>query len=100
MSEPKDYKNEVNEDVNEDKNEDNCEELSFEKALENLEKIVKSLESGKLTLDESVEYFQNGIKLTKLCSEKLEKAEQKINVLTQDEDGEISLRPFDIEEDN
>ena len=93
MSEAKDYENEANG--------DNCEEeLSFEKALENLEKIVKSLESGKLTLDESVEYFQKGIKLTKLCSEKLEKAEQKINVLTQDEDGEISLRPFDIEEDN
>ncbi len=75
------------------------EDVSFEKALQELEKVVSSLESGRLTLDESVKKFQKGIELTKVCSEKLDRAEEKINILIQDEDGELKTSPFEPEED-
>ncbi len=57
------------------------EELNFEQAMEELEKIATELENGKLTLDESVEKFEKGMKLSKKCSEYLDNAEKKITVL-------------------
>ena len=79
---------------------EDSEEMSFEKALQELEKVVDSLESGKLSLDESVSYFQKGISLTRLCSKKLDEAERKINILIQNEEGEITQEPYELEEDN
>jgi exodeoxyribonuclease VII small subunit len=52
--------------------------LSFEQALSRLEEIVKKLESGNVTLDESIEIYQEGIALSKFCSGKLEEAEGKV----------------------
>ena len=55
---------------------------SFEQSIEELEKIVNTLEEGKCSLDEAVELFESGVKLSKECNELLDKAEQKIKVLT------------------
>ncbi len=57
---------------------------SFEEAMKKLEDIAQELESGKLNLDESVNKFEEGIKLSKQCSDILEKAEKKITILIND----------------
>ena len=59
-------------------------ELNFEEAMEKLEKISTELEDGKWTLDESVEKFEEGMKLSKACNDILEKAEKKITMLVRD----------------
>ena len=76
-------------------------DLDFEEALNELEKVVQSLEEGELTLEQSLEKFQKGIELTKICNEKLSKAEKTIEKLTQNsETGEIIFEPVKFEEDN
>lgn len=57
---------------------------NFEDAMKELEKIAQELESGKLNLDESVKKFEDGIKLSKKCSDILDKAEKKITILIND----------------
>ena len=52
-------------------------EVKFEKAMEELEKITTELEKGNLSLDESVEKFEEGMKLSKQCNDMIEKAEKK-----------------------
>lgn len=71
---------------------------SFEEQMEELEKIVSELESGKLNLDESVSKFEDGIKLSKDCSKILEEAERKITILV-NEDGKIEEENFEASED-
>ncbi|MGA1840509.1 MAG: exodeoxyribonuclease VII small subunit [bacterium] len=71
--------------------------VSFEKALKQLEEIVNKLESGDLGLEDSLELFEEGIKLSRFCSKKLELAEKKIEMLTKDEKGENQIIPADIE---
>lgn len=56
--------------------------ISFEKALIGLEDIVKKLESGNLPLDESLELYEEAIALVKTCNERLEKAEERVRILT------------------
>lgn len=60
----------------------------FEKNLEQLEKVVQSLEEGSATLDQSLKAFEKGIKLSKACHEELNQAEKKIEILLK-ENGEI-----------
>lgn len=72
-------------------------EKSFEEDLNELEKIAHNLESGNLNLDEAIKEFEKGIKLSKKCTEKLEKAEKKINMLVE-EDGSIREENFLSEE--
>lgn len=62
----------------------NEENIDFEKSMQELEKIVSKLESGKLNLDESVNEFEKGMKLAKECSKILECAEKRITILLQD----------------
>ncbi|MCK8826622.1 exodeoxyribonuclease VII small subunit [Natroniella acetigena] len=69
-------------------------ELSFEEALEQIENIVKELERGELPLAESLDKFETGIKLTKFCSQKLEEAEGKVEVI-KEEAGEIKTETYD-----
>ena len=73
--------------------------LKFEEALERLEQIVCQLEEGSLGLDESLKIFDEGIKLTQLCTKKLEESEKKIQILMKNERGERSIQPFEIGEE-
>ena len=57
-------------------------EVKFEEAMSRLEQIVSDLERGKCDLDESLGLFEEGVKLVKLCSAKLENAAQKVKILT------------------
>lgn len=68
--------------------------LTFEQSLEELEILVDRLERGQLTLDESLETFENGMKLTRICTQKLTKAERKIEKLIE-KNGELRTEPFD-----
>lgn len=68
---------------------------SFEKSIETLEKIVEDLESGDLSLEASIKKFEEGIKLSKNCSKKLDETERKISVLMNDDNGDITEKPFD-----
>ena len=68
---------------------------SFEKSIETLEKIVDDLESGDLSLEASIKKFEEGIKLSKNCSKKLDETERKISVLMNDDNGNITEKPFD-----
>ncbi len=71
---------------------------SFEKALEDLEKIVEKLEKGGLSLSESLSQFEKGVKLARFLREELEKAEKKVSVLLKDEKGKVKEEPFDLAE--
>ena len=75
-------------------------QLKFEEAMERLENIVQGLEEGELTLEQSLETFEEGMKLIKFCSQKLEEAEQKVTMLVQGNDGSLSKQPIRIEENN
>ena len=68
---------------------------SFEQALQLLEKIVQELESGDLPLEKAMGKFEEGIQLTRFCSQKLDETEQKINLLLQDQQGNVSSKPFE-----
>jgi len=67
----------------------------FEDALQKLEKIVAKLEEGDLPLEESLKCFEEGIRLSRLCNQKLEEAEKKVQVLLRDKDGTLKPEPFD-----
>ena len=70
-------------------------EIKFEKALKRLEEIVEKLERGDLDLDKSLEIFEEGIKMSRICSQKLKEAEKKIEILTKDETGQLKTEPFE-----
>jgi exodeoxyribonuclease VII small subunit len=73
-------------------------EEKFEEALSKLEEIVKKMESGELTLDESLKAFEEGIRLSRLCAGKLDEAERRVEVLLKTEEG-FDVRPFKEKED-
>ncbi|MFA6134317.1 MAG: exodeoxyribonuclease VII small subunit [Phycisphaerae bacterium] len=67
------------------------EKLTFEKALERLEKIVSEIEGGKVPLEQSIEKYADGIGLIKQCRAILETAEQKIKLLTKGEGQSLEI---------
>ena len=69
--------------------------VDFEKSMEELENIVTNLEKGDLNLDESVEEFEKGMKISKECNKTLEEAEKKITILVNQE-GEIKEENFEV----
>ncbi|SUZ55492.1 uncharacterized protein METZ01_LOCUS8346 [marine metagenome] len=71
--------------------------FNFEQALEDLEELVTAMEEGELSLEESLRAFERGIKLTRECQTALKKAEQKVQVLI-NEDGDTE--EFEFKEDN
>lgn len=71
---------------------------SFESALKELEGIVKQLESGEAKLEEALLLFERGIRLSRYCSQKLEEAEKKIELLVKDSRGEYTAIPFEPDE--
>lgn len=70
--------------------------LSFEKALEKLEGIVKNLESGELSLEDSIKAFEEGVILAQNCSAKLDEAEKKVEILLTSKDGTTERKPFNV----
>lgn len=67
---------------------------TFEQSITELEKIVERLENGDVTLDESLELFEKGIKLSKSCQKMLDSAEKKVSVLMANDDGEMVKEDF------
>lgn len=72
---------------------------SFEESIEELEQIVSALESGSTPLDEAVALFEKGMKITVKCRNQLERAEQKVKLLTENDDGNVKISDFDSGED-
>ena len=67
---------------------------NFEKSLGELENLVEALESGGLTLEESLKAFEKGVRISRDCQEALNEAEQKVNLLTANSDGEPEASDF------
>ena len=71
--------------------------INLEKTLADLELLVEELESGTLSLDDAMKKFEEGVKLTRMCQKTLKEAEQKVELLLQNSDGEDKSIPFDDE---
>ncbi len=74
-------------------------EKKFEAALARLEEIVRELEQGDLPLEQSLKLFEEGIKLARLCSKRLEEAERRVEILLKDKSGNIAAQPFEEAEE-
>ena len=70
----------------------------FETSLKKLEEIVRRLEGGSLSLDESLKAFEEGVKHAGFCSKKLDEAERRVEVLLRHRDGTFTREPFEAEE--
>ena len=68
--------------------------------MQRLEEIVKKLESGELSLEDSLKIFEEGMGLVGVCSKKLEEAEQKVTLLVKEGEGKHSEQPFDMEDED
>lgn len=78
-----------------------AEEMSFEETLAKLEQAVNHLERGdSLTLDESLQAFEEGIRLTRICRQQLDNAELRVEQLVELDDGNLSTAPFESEEND
>jgi exodeoxyribonuclease VII small subunit len=67
----------------------------FEVALEDLEQVVEQLESGELSLEDSLAAFERGVGLVKYCNQKLNEVEKKVELLVRDKEGKLQLKPFE-----
>ena len=72
---------------------------TFEQSIKQLEQIVQELEDGDLHLEKALKKFEEGMKLTKLCSEKLDETEKKVSILLKNSEGLIAERPFMSEDE-
>lgn len=72
-------------------------EQKFEEAYGKLEAIVKRLEEGNLSLEEALKAFEEGVRLARLCSRKLDEAEKKVEILLKESDGRLTAKPFNLE---
>lgn len=70
--------------------------MTFESALKQLEEIVSQLESGDLALEDALNKFEEGMKLSKFCSRKLDETERRISILLQQSDGQVAEKPFEV----
>ena len=68
---------------------------NFEKALADLENIVQRLDENDLSLDEALSLFEEGIKLSRFCSQKLDSVEDKVEILLRDDEGVLKKEPFE-----
>lgn len=68
----------------------------FEEALKRLEEIVGSLEKGDQPLEEALRLFEEGVRLSRYCSAKLNEAERKVEILLKNADGELAEKPFEL----
>jgi exodeoxyribonuclease VII small subunit len=67
-------------------------EKRFEGALEELEEVVEQLESGELSLEDSLSAFEKGVGLVRFCNQKLSEVEKKIEMLVRDKEGKLELK--------
>ena len=70
----------------------------FESALKKLEEVVRKLEGGELSLEDSLKAFEEGVKHSAFCSGKLNEAERRVELLMKHRDGSLVRKPFDEEE--
>ena len=70
-------------------------ELHFEGAMDRLEEIVEQMESGKMMLEELIGRYEEGMKLVKVCQERLASAEQRIEIITRNHSGKAVVKNFD-----
>lgn len=75
-------------------------DLNFEEALGRLEEVVRELEKEDITLEDSMQKFEQGIKLSSHCLRKLNEAEEKIEELTRSEDGKLVTRELEVDMDS
>lgn len=71
---------------------------SFEEAVNELKIIIDKLESGSLSLEESLSIFEKGIELITFCHKQLNQVQKRVQILTENADGEILRKEFDLEE--
>ncbi|MCZ6602078.1 MAG: exodeoxyribonuclease VII small subunit [Planctomycetota bacterium] len=69
----------------------------FEEAYAELERIIRALEGGETSLDESLEYYEKGVAALKTCHRILEEAEKKIEILVKDSQGELHEESFSVD---
>jgi exodeoxyribonuclease VII small subunit len=67
----------------------------FEDALNKLEKVVSRLEEGEIPLEESLKLFEEGIRLSRYCNQKLDEAEKRVEILLKGKNGLLSAEPFE-----
>lgn len=72
---------------------------TFEQTMEELEQVVRQLENGDIPLEESLDLFEQGIKLTKSCQTMLDSAEKKVSMLVAGENGKMEKQDFTADED-
>jgi exodeoxyribonuclease VII small subunit len=72
----------------------------FEEALQKLEAIVTKMEEGDLPLEEALKAFEEGVRLAKFCTSKLDEAERKVEKLIRDQSGKVQTTPLSEEEDD
>ena len=72
---------------------------SFEQAIQRLEKIVADMESAELPLEDVLKKYEEGTRLVRFCTAKLDEAEKKIELLTKKADGSVALKPFEADEE-
>ena len=70
-------------------------QLNFEAAMDRLEAIVDQMESGKMPLEELIVRYEEGMKLVKVCQERLASAEQRIAIITRNHAGKPAVEPFE-----
>ena len=73
--------------------------LTFEQAIERLEKIVADMEAAELPLEDVLKRYEEGTRLVRFCTGKLDEAEKKIELLTKKADGSVALKPFETDEE-
>jgi len=73
-------------------------ETKFEDAIKKLENIVEELEKGQLSLDEALKKYQEGIELSRVCSQRLESAKKKIDILSKNKKGDFELKSLNEKE--
>jgi exodeoxyribonuclease VII small subunit len=71
--------------------------IKFEKGLEDLEKIVRAMESGDLSLEDVLKYYEGGIQLSRVLQKKLDEATRKIETLTKSQTGELEAKTLEVE---
>ena len=75
-------------------------DLTFEQALKRLEEIVEALETDDLDLEKSVQFYEEGVSMYRHCTQQLQRAEKRIDILQADDDGTLTPEPFLMQDEN